>query len=214
MSLTNLFLRSAPQLGGFEFDAVLEDTLELEVTRTGYVIEAGANVTDHRVIQPFRYTLTGVVSDNPVQASVTDFIGVLTGGAGGVLSQVAGLSAGFLSGSTDTRGSSALNLLIALAVSDEVFDVVAGDRTLVNMSVVRISRTKDAENEQGLMFVAELQELPTLTTSLSSQQPSQSNLSPSDPASTQATSDVSLGELSGIDPTAATTALIAAGGFL
>ena len=212
--ITNLFLREAPQLGGFEFDAILEDTLELEITRTGYVIEAGANVVDHRIIQPFRYSLVGAVSDNPIRASVTDFLGALTGGSGGLLSQVAGLSAGFLSGSSDTRGSSALELLIALAVTDELFDVTTGDRTLVNMSVSRISRTKTPENENGLVFIAELQEMPTLTSSLTAQQPTQDNLPTDDPSSTQATADVARGEVTGVSPTVATTALLTAGGFL
>ena len=112
MALLNIFTPSAPTLGGLEFDAVLEDTFEAEVELTGYTIELGARASDHRIINPFKWAIVGAVSNTPRNAGVADFVGSISNDTDGVLSTVAGLSAGFLAGSNETRASSALEFLI------------------------------------------------------------------------------------------------------
>lgn len=201
MSVVTLFTRKAPTMAGLEFDAVLEDTFESSVVFTQFPIEAGANATDHGIIQPNRWTLTGAISNNPLQLSVTDFAGALSNFAGsGALAGAAGLSAGFLSGSDDTRASDALSLLIEIKNARQPFDIDAGDITLTNMVITNITRTKNPANEGALVFVAELQELPTLDTVLSQGQPKQEELTEGDPAQSQASSLIDKGEqaLSGI----------------
>lgn len=184
MSIINLFTKQAPTLAGYSFDAVLEDSLEAEVQWTSYPVEAGVNVNDHRIIQPVKWTLTGAVSNNPLQVQITDF---LTGGLSNLtnnpyVATVAGLAAGFLSGSDETRSSTTLEFLINLMVAGEPFDIDAGDIQLQNMVIGRIGRTKNPENEQGLIFVADLQELITLDRIPQSGQPSQTMLRDGDPA--------------------------------
>lgn len=197
MALINIFTPKSPTLAGYEFDAILEDTFEAEVDLTGYTIELGARATDHRVIKPFKWSLVGAVSNNPLNASVTDFIGALSNDAGGILSTVAGLSAGFLAGGNETRASSTLDFLITLMVSGEPFDIDAGDIQLTNMVIARIRRTKDAANENGLIFEADLQEYPTLETTLTKNGALLSQLNPDDPSYSQAVADVNLGEVTG-----------------
>lgn len=184
MSIINLFTKQAPTLAGYSFDAVLEDSLEASVEWTSYPVETGVNVNDHRIIQPVKWTLTGAVSNNPLQVQITDF---LTGGLSNLTSNpyvatVAGLAAGFLSGSDETRSSTTLEFLINLMVAGEPFDIDAGDIQLQNMVIGRIGRTKNPENEQGLIFVADLQELITLDRIPQSGQPSQTMLRDGDPA--------------------------------
>lgn len=184
MSIINLFTKQAPTLAGYSFDAVLEDSLEASVEWTSYPVETGVNVNDHRIIQPVKWTLTGAVSNNPLQVQITDF---LTGGLSNLtnnpyVATVAGLAAGFLSGSDETRSSTTLEFLINLMVAGEPFDIDAGDIQLQNMVIGRIGRTKNAENEQGLIFVADLQELITLDRIPQSGQPSQTMLRDGDPA--------------------------------
>ena len=198
MSITTLFTRKAPTIGGIEFDAVLEDTLDVSVILPEYTIESGAVATDHRIITPFKWSMVGIVSNTPLGIALTDFTGLLNIG-GGVLATVAGLSAGFLSGSSDTRGSSALDFLITLMVSGEPFDVDAGDIQLTNMVIGRIRRTKTAANEGGLVFEADLQELPTLDTIVSNDQPGQAQLRDGDVAQSQAAAVVDKGE-QGLQP--------------
>lgn len=186
-------------MGGIEFDAVLEDTFEASVDLTSYEIELGARASDHRIIKPFKWSIIGAVSNTPLSAGVTDFIG---GGLSnffdsGVLSAAAGLSAGFLAGSEETRSSAALEALLALMTTGEPFDVDAGDIQLVNMAIGNIRRTKDASNEGGLIFEAELQEYPTLQTTISKNQPESSQLNQDDPSASQASATNDRGELKG-----------------
>lgn len=212
MSVVNIFTRVAPQLGGIEFDAVLQDTLDASVDVTGYTVESGAPVADHRVINPIQYQLTGGVSNNPVKTSVTDFTGALTGNASGSGALVAGLSAGFLAGSNETRGSSALELLLELMRIGEPFDVDAGDITLRDMVITRIRRSKDSATDDTLVFTAELQEWPTLKTAFGGAEPDVSILPDGDPAKSQAAATVSRGELAGSAPSASTSSAV--GGLL
>lgn len=195
MAITTLFTRSNPNIGGVEFDAVLEDTLEVDVITTGYGIEVGARAADHRIVQPFRWSLVGAVSNNPLRTSVTDFVGALTNFVpGGLAATAAGLAAGFTSGSDDTRASSALEFLIALASNDDVFDVDCGDIQLTNMTVISIRRVKNPANENALIFEAQLQELPLLSTLISGGDPKQNQLREGDPAQSQAAEQVNKGE--------------------
>ncbi|BAN16839.1 tail fiber protein [Edwardsiella phage PEi21] len=199
MSIVTLFTKTAPTLGGLTFDAVLEDTLEISVDLAEYPIETGAKITDHRIINPMRWYLTGAMSDNPVRPTITDFMG-------GVLSNVtrnpwvagvAGLSAGWLAGTDQTRSSSALDTLIKMMYAGEPFDINAGDIYLKNMGILRISRTKDPENEAGLIFVAELREVITLSCLPLLGQPSQYQLPKDDKAQSGAAALIKKGQQAG-----------------
>ena len=161
MSIVNIFTRQAPTLASYSFDAVLEDTFESSVTITTFPIESGVRVADHRIFNPFKWTMTGAISNNPVKTQLTDFLG-------GALSNltdnpfiagVAGLSAGWLAGSNETRGSATLDFLIWLMSEYKPFDVDIGEVLLKNMAITRLSRTKEPRNEGGLEFIVELQEV-------------------------------------------------------
>ncbi len=208
MALINIFTRQAPTIAGFEFDAVLEDTFEATVDLTGYTIELGARASDHRIINPFTWSIVGAVSNNPLRTNVTDFAGAVTSGANGVLSTIAGLSAGFLAGSNETRASSTLDFLITLLVSGDPFDIDAGDIQLSNMVIARIRRVKNPENEGGLIFEADLQEYPTLETVLRKNQPGQAQLSDGDISQNQIAATVNNGEIRGTSLTTSITSRI------
>lgn len=207
MSLIGLITRESPTLGIedgtiVEFDAVLEDTLEAEITYTQYPIELGASASDHAIIEPVKWTLVGALSNNPVSVGVMDFAGGLisnltdSGTAAAALGYAGGI-AGYLGGSEQTRSQEALAFLLALMRERKPFSVNAGDITLENMVITKISRTKTAENESGLEFRAELIEIPLIELVIKNNQPKQSNLRPGDPAQSQAAADVSLGETMG-----------------
>lgn len=198
MSIITLFTKTAPTINGYEFDAILEDTLEASVEWTKYPIASGANASDHGIILPIRWQLIGVTSNNPLGPSLTDFTGVLAGALdlGPVGSQIAGMAAGLLAGSNDTRASETLNFLMTLMFSREPFDIDAGDIQLTNMVIGDIRRTKTPVNENGLEFDVALQERPTLDTVLSANKPKQNQLNDNDPAKSQAAASVDRGELS------------------
>ncbi len=196
MSIVTLFTKTAPTLAGVEFDAVLEDTLSLSVTYTSYPVESGAMARDHGIIQPFKWSITGAISDNPVRPTLQGIAAGLLSEIddGGILPGLAGVSAGLLSGSSDTRSSNALEFLIQLTQSRTPFDVSCGDYYLKNMVIESISRKKEPENENALIFTAELVELPTLDTLVSrGVNPNLTQLREGDPSYTQSVSSSNLG---------------------
>ena len=186
MSLINLLVKRGPQLGSLQFDAVLSDDLDASVDIVQYPIETGTPIADHIIYQPIRYTMTGAVSNNPLKVSITDFTGLLTNlvDDNPFIAAGAGLFAGWLSGSNETRSSTTLNTLLDFMYSGQVFTVDTGEITLNNMVIQRIGRSKDPENENGLIFVAELQQIVTLDRVANSSQPAQYQLNSNDVSST------------------------------
>ncbi len=182
MSIVNILTREAPKINGYEFDAVLEDTLEISNELTGYPIELGARASDHAITNPFRWSLIVGISNNPVKVSTTDFVGAASyvDTDSGTLATVTGLSAGYLSGSTETRAKSALEFLISLATEKTRFDISSGDIDLTGMMVRKITRQKTPENENGLIATVELQQVGTLATVIALNQPSISQLNSED----------------------------------
>lgn len=184
MSIVNIFTKQAPTIAGYSFDAVLEDTFEATVEVTSYPVESGVRVSDHRILAPLKWTMTGAISNNPVRVQLTDFIGGALSNltADPVIASIAGLSAGFLAGSDETRASSTLELLLLLMQAGDPFDIDAGDITLTNMVITRLSRTKEPRNENGLEFVVELQELITLDRISRAGEPTVDKLRAGDPS--------------------------------
>ena len=207
MSVINILFRQSPTLAGYKLDATLEDTIDASIELTRYPVESGARVNDHRIINPIRYFLTGAVSNNPIKPILTDFIGAATNidRNNPYVATVAGLSIGFLSGNNSTRASSTLQFLIDLMVAGLPFDVDTVDANLANMVLTRISRTSDASNEGGLIFIAELQELITLDRLPEKLQPSQFQLPDGDPVKSASAADVNAGQKVGVQPSGAVT---------
>ncbi len=204
MSIVSILTRQSPTLAGYQFDAVLEDTFEASIELTRYPVESGVKVADHRIIQPMKYFMIGAVSNNPLKP--IDVKGLVAGGLSTILrsnplvATVAGLSAGFLSGTPGTRASSTLQLLMDLLVSGQPFDVDAVDIQLKDMVLTRLSRDRDPETENGLIFVAELQELVQLSRLSDFTQPTQDQLADDDPCKAGAAAVASRGQQTGGTP--------------
>lgn len=209
MSILSILTRQSPTIAGYQFDAVLEDSFEASIELTRYPVESGVKVADHRIIQPVKYYMVGSISNNPLK--VFDLVGLAAGGLSNLAGNnpyaaaVAGLSAGFLAGNQNTRASSALEFLLELLVAGLPFDVDAVDVQLKNMVLTRVSRDRDPENENGLIFVAEMQELIQLSRLADKTQPSQDQLADGDPAKSGAAADTNSGQQVGQQPSGATT---------
>lgn len=210
MSVISLLFKQSPTLAGYQFDATLEDTFEASVELTRYPVESGAKVNDHRIINPSVYYLTGMVSNNPLKPIPTDFVGAGSNLArdNPLVATAAGLFAGWLSGNDATRASSTLQFLIDLMVAGLPFDVDAVDIQLRGMVITRLSRTRDPSNENGLVFVAELQELITLDRLPEINQPGQNQLSDGDPVKSAAAAKTRRGQQIGDPPNAAVTTAV------
>ena len=202
-------------IANYTMDAVLEETLDMSADVTTYPIESGANVADHRIIQPIRYKIKGVVSNNPIKVSVTDFAGGLVSNlvSNPVVAAAAGLGAGYLSGMVNsgdsTRAQTALKTFIEILEGEKPFDVVGGDITLKNMVITKISRTRVPENENALVFDLDLQEMVTLDRLNNSGQPDHSYLRSGDPSQAGCAKDVSKGTTTLTDSSASASSEVA-----
>lgn len=212
MSILSLFTRQSSTIAGYQFDAVLEDSFEASVELTRYPVESGVKVADHRIIQPMRYFMIGAISNNPLK--IIDATGLIAGVSSNLprgnplvaaAAGAAGLTAAFLAGSKQTRASSTLALLLDLMTNGKPFDVDAVDIQLKNMVLTRVSRDRDPENESGLIFVAEMEELVQLSRLADFTQPGQDQLADGDPAKSGAAAAVNSGQQIGKQPSAPTT---------
>ena len=171
MSLLSIFSKEAPQIGALTFDAVLEEITSKSVTITEFPIEFGANVNDHRILNPNRYIMTGAVSDTPLGFGLTDaaligtgLLGNAIGGRAGGIAQSIAIYA--LAGSEKTRSATAWATLTAIMNSGEPFSLQTGLEILDNMVITRLDTRRTPANEGGLEFIAELRELQIVYTSL------------------------------------------------
>lgn len=205
MSLLSLFTQSAPTLGGVSFDAVLEYSTEKSITLTQFPVEFGANINDHRILNPERYYLVGAVSNNPLGFGLDDIANIGVGASGTLIGGVAGaavsavgsfLSSAFLSGSSQTRAASAWELMSRLLQSGEPFEVVSGLETLRDMVVINLSQRTTPESEQGVIFIAELRQVQIVFTELvQTGVASSGQLRKNDRSATQAAPDVQKGQV-------------------
>jgi hypothetical protein len=196
--LVTLLTRRAPTIHGLEFDAVLEDSLYLSAMTTGYPIESGANAADHIIINPAEVVMTVAISNNPLKASVTDFLGGFLSNYVGqsTFAAISGLSAGFLAGSDNSRAALALQTLFLIMVAREPFDLELTEGTFSNMVIIDIERTRTPENENGVEARVTMQEYPTIETFYSKWSTKQTQLNPNDSSRFQVAEWIDRGEQS------------------
>lgn len=186
----SIFSKTVPAIESIEFDAKLEGATSKAVQLTQYPVEFGANVNDHAILLPDRYLLTGAVSNSPLGLGLND-IGMM--GVGAAATAIGGLagaaistvSAYLLSGSEATRAETAWASLTDLLQSRTVFDLVTELETLPDMVLIRLDQRTRPEDEDGLIFVAELQKVRIIKSQVSRGVQTPEQLLQNDPVATQ-----------------------------
>ena len=147
-----------------EVDAVLSVSVSASVTYTHFPIEWGAEVSDHGVVQPQKYSMQGGVSKAPLGAKLSDFAGGFFSNLNNNsrIANAAGLSAGFLAGSNEGRPAASWGFLYELMVKKKAFDVFNGLTLMTDMVITNLSFEMNPKNENALIFDAQLQELITI----------------------------------------------------
>lgn len=218
--LSIIFPNKAPQFAGYQFDAVLEDTFEASIELTRYPIESGLSVNDSRIINPKKWFVTGAIGSKPLKPLIpfsgdtSSLYGLAAGAASSLfrdnpfIAAVAGMSSAFLAGTPESRASASLEFLMSLMMKGLPFDVDAVDIQLKNMVITKISRTKDPENESGLIVVLEMQELITLDriSTVNGLEPNWDQLIDSDPSQTSCTAAHYRGQQTGRETVSVATA--------
>lgn len=199
MSLMSIFTKTLPKIGPLEFDAKLEGITSKAITLTQYPVEFGANTNDHAILMPNRYLLTGAVSNSPLGLGLDDIgmmgagaLATVVGGVGGAA--ISAVSAYLLSGSDDTRASTAWASLTAIMEARAKFDLDTGKEIMRDMMIIRLDERTRPENEDGLVFIAELQQVRIVRSTVGRGVTSADQLMQNDTVSTQGAPMVSTGD--------------------
>jgi hypothetical protein len=198
MSLMSIFSKTLPKIGTLEFDAKLEGITSKSITLTQYPVEFGANTNDHAILMPNRYLLTGAVSNSPLGLGLDDIgmmgagaLATAVGGVGGAA--ISAVSAYLLSGGDETRASTAWASLTALMEARGRFDLDTGKEIMRDMLIIRLDERTRPDNEDGLVFIAELQQVRIVKFKIGRGVSSAWQLLESDPVSTQAAPMINTG---------------------
>ncbi|WP_271043355.1 phage baseplate protein [Pseudomonas sp. VB3] len=199
MSLMSIFTKTLPKIGPLEFDAKLEGITSKAITLTQYPVEFGAKTNDHAILMPNRYLLTGAVSNSPLGLGLDDIgmmgagaLATVVGGVGGAA--ISAVSAYLLSGSDDTRASTAWASLTAIMEARAKFDLDTGKEIMRDMMIIRLDERTRPENEDGLVFIAELQQVRIVKSLLGRGVNSADQLMQNDTVSTQGAPMVTTGD--------------------
>jgi hypothetical protein len=199
MSLMSIFTKTLPKIGPLEFDAKLEGITSKAITLTQYPVEFGANTNDHAILMPNRYLLTGAVSNSPLGLGLDDIgmmgagaIATAVGGVGGAA--ITAVSAYLLSGGDDTRASTAWASLTAIMEARAKFDLDTGKEIMPDMMIIRLDERTRPENEDGLVFIAELQQVRIVRSTVGRGVTSADQLMKNDTVSTQGAPMISAGD--------------------
>lgn len=205
MSITegvmSIFSKTVPKINDIEFDAKLEGSTSKSVQLTQFPVEVGASVNDHAVLLPDRYLLVGAVTNTPLGIDLNDIgmmgVGAVSSAVGGIAgAAISGVSAYLLSGSDGTRASTAWAALTAILHSRSRFALITGLETLENMMLIRLDQRTRPEDEDGLVFVAELQQVRVIKPQVTRGVTSADQLLQNDPVATQGAPMVSSGSAS------------------
>lgn len=207
--LMSIFSKTLPSIGAIEFDAKLEGLTSKAVLLTQYPVEFGANVNDHAILLPDRYLLTGVVSNTPLGFGLDDLgmmgVGAAASAVGGLAGAAItyagaaiqrGVSAYLLAGEQGTRAQTAWKALSDLLALRKPFDLVTECETLSNMVLIRLDQRTRPEDEDGLIFVAELQQVRLIKSQVGRGVTSTEGLRKNDPVADQGAPTVSRGAAS------------------
>ena len=201
MSLMSIFAKTLPKIGPLEFDAKLEGSTDKAVYLTQFPLEFGAPGNNHAILMPNRYLLTGAVSNAPLGLDLSDIgmmgvgaVATAVGGIGGAA--ISAVSAYLLSGSDETRASTAWASLTAILEARAMFDLDTGKEIMRDMMLVRLTERTRPENEDGLVFVAELQQVRIVRSRIGRGVTSADQLMKNDTVTTQGAPMVNAGDTS------------------
>lgn len=154
MPLTAIFTKQRPNIGGIVFDAILEESDELQTDVTRYPVEDGSESNDHAVSRNQVFTLLVAVSDNPAralaaQASQTDVLENLSsvGLSSGALQTIIGGAAGIGVGALASRLPGNVAALAGLGASIANASFAAGQAMTRSGTVLEEVRKLQKSNE-------------------------------------------------------------------
>jgi Dit-like phage tail protein len=167
MAFENLLIRKQNSIGIGDniviLDALVKETIQTKLQVTTHPVELGANITDHAIIQPKKYTLEGVVTDTPrlqdrLSRSIVDPVTSLFGST---------------TTKSSTRSLSAYKTLVRLQDSREPFDISTGYDIIRNVLIESLDSSRDKDTSRALFFTATLIQINIVETQITAVTPDQ-----------------------------------------
>lgn len=157
MAFENLFIRTKRTIGSIQLDTVLFEEHQGSVTITKNPVEAGADITDHAIVQPDILIIQGAVTDSPLG----------TASLGQLVDSITSLF-GTSTSSNATRSQQAYEAFVTLKNNAEPLDVTTRLKTYSNMLITSLSTSQDKDTSQIAILDIILEEvIITESTSLS-----------------------------------------------
>ncbi len=153
MAFENLFIRTKRSIGGIELDSVLLEDHTGTVTLTKNPVEAGADITDHAIVQPDIISIRGVITDTPLGAAAL----------GQIINTVTNLF-GTSNDSNLTRSQQAYAAFVELKNRAEPLEIDTKLKTYSNMIITGLNTSQDKNSSRSLFIDLTLEEV-LLTTS-------------------------------------------------
>lgn len=157
------------QIKDFTIDATLTENHTSEASITENPVEEGVVITDHISLKADSYTLTGVISDTPLDLSASikgaaTSVGALVGKKiVGPLGAYAGVGAGayanLLTGGSGNRMKNAFDHLKNIQTSRVKFTVVTGLMVYENMVLTTLTVNRDNKSGRSFNFSATLKQI-------------------------------------------------------
>lgn len=160
---------SGTSLGGFVVEVTISETHTKKSTATSNPVETGYIVSDHIDIEPDELTISGCVSNTPLNlnssltglaASGGAIVGKLIGGGlgGAIGATAAGAIVGLLTGSNN-RVQDSYDHLKNLRDARVPFTAITGYERYDNMVLETLTCTRDAKTGQVLDFTATMKQI-------------------------------------------------------
>ena len=134
MATQELLITRKRSLAGLVMDATVEERFSSKVTVTQNPVEFNAQINDHRIALPDKYTLSGRVSNTPITNIVPD---------------------PWINGDAETRSKSAWAVLRDLQKNGEPFTIESGLQRYDNMVIENLDSNQNASTNNVLDFVAQ-----------------------------------------------------------
>lgn len=148
MAFENLFIRTKRTLGGIQLDNVVFEEHEGSITLTRNPVEAGADITDHAIVQPDTLFIQGIVTDSPLG----------TAAFGALIDSISNLF-GTSTSANLTRSQQAFEALTTLKNNAQPIDVTTKLKTYTNMMITTLSTSQDKDTSQILIINISLEEV-------------------------------------------------------
>lgn len=147
MAFDNLLITTKRKIGGIKVDGVITETTQVTMRVTTNPVESGANISDHIIEEPLRYSMTGVITDSPIG------IEGITQLAGSVVDAVTGIFGQSEQG-RKTRSKQLYKELVSMMRSRQLITVKTSLEDYDDLIFESISVNGDKDTSNGVHFSA------------------------------------------------------------